>query len=227
MISDPVIEEIEGITVVRDDLIAGGTKVRAVEALMNGKQEYVYASPASGYAQIALAIGCAAKGKQATVFTAKRKELHKRTVQAKAAGAKIVQVPHGYLTNVQAKARAYAEMVDACLLPFGFDSEEIRDALASVAKRLPVKPKEVWTVAGSGTLSRALQAAWPLASFYAVRIGREPNAGRASVLQAPEAFDIDAKVQPPFPSCSNYDAKAWRFIKQHASPGALFWNVAA
>lgn len=227
MIPDPVIEESEGILVVRDDLIAGGTKVRAIEALMNGKQEYVYASPASGYAQIALAIGCAAKGKQATIFTAKRKEMHKRTSQAKDAGAKIVQVPHGYLTNVQAKARAYAELVDACLLPFGFDSDEIRDALASVAKRLPVKPQEVWTVAGSGTLSRALQAAWPQAQFYAVRIGREPNAGRARVLEAPEAFEVDARKPPPFPSCSNYDAKAWRFIKQHASPGALFWNVAA
>lgn len=227
MIPVPVIEEIEGINVVRDDLIAGGTKVRAIEALMNGKQEYVYASPASGYAQIALAIGCAAKGKQATVFTAKRKEMHKRTAQAKEAGAKIVQVPHGYLTNVQAKARAYAELVDACLLPFGFDSKEIRDVLASVARELPVKPKEVWTVAGSGTLTRALQAAWPQADFRAVRIGRQPDAGSAIVYEAPEAFDVDARKPPPFPSCSNYDAKAWQFIKQHASPGALFWNVAA
>lgn len=227
MIPDPIIEEIEGVLVVRDDLIPGGTKVRAVDALMNGKDEYVYASPASGYAQIALAIGCAAKGKQATIFTAKRNEMHKRTAEAKANGAKIVQVPHGYLTNVQAKARAYAELTGACLLPFGFDSEEIRDALADVALSLRIHPKEVWTVAGSGTLSRALQAAWPLASFYAVRIGRKPDAGRAQVLDAPEEFERDAIEPPPFPSCSNYDAKAWRFIKLHASPGALFWNVAA
>lgn len=223
----PVVEEVEGVLVVRDDLVAGGTKVRAVEALMNGKREYVYASPASGYAQIALAIGCKAKGKQATVFTAKRNVMHTRTRQAKEAGAKIVQVPFGYLTNVQAKARAYAELVGACLLPFGFDSEEIRSALAGVARSIPINPKEVWTVAGSGTLSRALQAAWPDAKFYAVRIGKEPNVGRASLLNAPEVFEADAKEPPPFPSCPNYDAKAWRFIKQHASPGALFWNVAA
>lgn len=31
---------------------------------------------------------------------------------------------------------------------------------------------------------------------------------------------------PPFPSLSEYDAKVWRFIKQYASKGALFWNVA-
>lgn len=227
MIPDPVIEEIEGIVVVRDDLIPGGSKVRAIEALMNGASEYVYASPAFGYAQIALAIGCTERGKQATIFTAKRNELHKRTAQAKAAGAKIVQVPHGYLSNVQAKARAYAEMTGACLLPFGFDSDAIRNALADVARSLGVQPKEVWTVAGSGTLSRALQAAWPDARFYAVRIGSQPDAGHAQVFTAPEKFEQDAKELPPFPSCSNYDAKAWRFIKQHASPGALFWNVAA
>lgn len=227
MIPDPIIEEIEGIAVVRDDLIPGGTKVRAIEALMNGKQEYVYASPASGYAQIALAIGCAAKGKQATIFTAKRNVMHKRTAQAKEAGAKIVQVPCGYLSNVQAKARDYAELTGAALLPFGFDSQEIRDALAAVARSIGIKPNEVWTVAGSGTLSRALQTAWPSAKFHAVRIGRQPNVGRADLLEAPESFEKDAVYPPPFPSCSNYDAKAWRFIKQHALPGALFWNVAA
>lgn len=224
--NDPIIEEIDGILVVRDDLIPGGTKVRAITALMNGEAEYVYASPASGYAQIALAIACADRGKQATIFTAKRGEVHKRTAEAKARGAKIVQVAHGYLSNVQAKARDYAAATGARLLPFGFDSPEIREILARVARTLSVTPKEVWTVAGSGTLSRALQSAWPQARFYAVRIGRAPDAGQAKVLDAPEAFEVDARKPPPFPSCSNYDAKAWRFIKQHASKGALFWNVA-
>lgn len=226
MIPDPIIEEIEGMLIVRDDLVPGGTKVRAIEALIDGHDEYVYASPASGYAQIALAIGCAAAGKRATVFTARRTVLHKRTAQAKEAGAKIVQVPCGYLSNVQAKARDYAELLGACLLPFGFDSAEIREALADVARRMPVQPKEVWTVAGSGTLSRALQAAWPAARFNAVRIGRRPDAGRARLFTAPEPFDKDALRPPPFPSCSNYDAKAWQFIKQHAKAGSLFWNVA-
>jgi hypothetical protein len=69
--------------------------------------------------------------------------------------------------------------------------------------------------------------AWPAATFHAVRIGKVPDAGRARMHQAPEAFEQDAKEPPPFPSCSNYDAKAWRFIKRNAKPGALFWNVAA
>jgi threonine dehydratase len=227
MIAEPVIEERDGVLIVRDDLIEGGTKRRVIDSILTGFDEYVYASPAAGYAQVALAYGCAANGKRATVFVAKRAALHKRTEEAKAAGAKIVQIPYGYLSNVQAKAKAYAALTGACYIPFGFDSEPVLEGLADIARALPVKPAEVWTVAGSGLLTRALQRAWPAARFFAVKIGSTPKAGAATVYDAPEKFEQDAKIKPPFPSCSNYDAKAWRFIKQHASPGALFWNVAA
>lgn len=224
---DPVIEQFGSLFVVRDDLLAGGTKRRVLPTLLQGANEFVYASPAYGYAQIALAHTCRDMGYQATVFTAKRGTLHPRTQEAKAAGAKIVLVPHGYLSNVQAKARAYADDVGAVLLPFGFDSDSFIDALAEIAKRLPIQPREVWTVAGSGTLTRALQRAWGEAVFHAVRIGKEPKTGEAIPHSAPEAFEDEAKIKPPFASCGNYDAKAWRFIKAGASAGALFWNVAA
>lgn len=227
MIAAPVIQEHNGILVVRDDLIAGGTKRRVLPSLVKGADEFVYASPAYGYAQVALAYTCREMGLKATVFTAKRKVMHPRTLEAKMAGAKIVMVPTGYLSNVRAKARGYAETVGAYNLPFGFDTPEFATQLADVARAIDVKPKEVWTVAGSGTLSRALQIAWPDATFHAVRVGAEPQAGRARVYQAPESFEQDAKLKPPFPSCSNYDAKVWRFIREHATPGALFWNVAA
>ena len=222
---DPVLEERDGFVIVRDDILPGGTKRRVAGVLLNGAEEFVYASPAYGYAQIALAYACKDADKRATIFTAKRKVLAPRSLQAKEQGATIVFVPTGYLTNVQAKARSYAEVSGACLLPFGFDHPDVVVALADLALSLPVKPYEVWTVAGSGTLTRALQQAWPLAQFYAVKIGKEPHAGRAFLFHAPELFEQAAKVNPPFPSCPQYDAKAWRFVKQHASPGALFWNV--
>lgn len=227
MIPVPVIEDVGGIAVVRDDLIAGGTKRRVLPDLLVGAEEFVYATAAYGYAQVALAYACAACGKRATVFTAKRAVPHPRTAEARAAGAKVVMVPHGYLSNVQAKARAYADATGAVLLPFGFDTPAFVAALAEVATALPIRPAEVWTVAGSGTLTRALQRAWPDAAFHAVRIGAVPDAGNARLYTAPEPFERDAKRPPPFPSCGNYDAKAWRFITAHASPGALFWNVAA
>lgn len=215
--------------VVRDDQYPGGTKARVLPEILAGlnAEEFVYASPAYGYAQIALAYSAREIGKAATVFVAKRAELHPWTAKAKQAGAKIVQVPYGYLSNVQAKAKAYAAEAGAYYLPFGFDFPLFQQRLAEMAAKLDVQPQEVWSVAGSGTLTRALQQAWPGAEFNAVQIGAVPKAGKANVIQAAEKFEQNAKVKPPFPSCSNYDAKAWRFIQQQAKPGALFWNVAA
>jgi len=223
----PRLEEVHDVIVVRDDDIPGGTKRRVLHCLLHGAEEFVYASPAYGYAQIALAYACADAGKEATIFTAKRAVMHARTREAKDAGAKIVMVPTGYMTNVQAKARTYAETVGAKLLPFGFDAPEVVEAIARLAKSLPLRPQEVWSVAGSGTLTRGLQAGWPQATFHAVRIGKPPQVGRARLYTAVEKFEQAARHPPPFASCANYDAKAWQFILRYARPGALFWNVAA
>lgn len=223
-----VFEWVEGIQVVRDDLIPGGTKQRVIPAFLEayGAREYVYASPAYGYAQIALAHACASLGLRATVFVAKRNTPHPRTAEAARAGAKVLQVPYGYLTNVQAKARAYAAQTGAHLLPFGFDFPEFVEGLAEVARATGLRPGEVWCAAGSGTLSRALQIAWPEARHHAVQVGATPNVGRATLHVCPQPFEQDARLRPPFPSCSNYDAKVWAFIMRIAEPGALFWNVA-
>lgn len=223
----PEIVEHDGILVVRDDKMPGGTKARVLPVLFDHHGEYVYASPVYGYAQVALAHTAQAHGKRATVYCAARKQKHPRTIEAQKAGARIVEVPAGYMSVVQARARLYAQAAGARLLPFGLDDPAFIEALAAVAASLDVKPTEVWTVAGSGVLSRALQLAWPEARFFAVQVGAVPSVGKAELFTAPEKFEQDAKQPPPFPSCSNYDAKAWRFVRQHARPGALLWNVAA
>ena len=223
----PRIATHEGVRVVRDDDIPGGTKRRVVQQIVAQQPdaEFVYASPAYGYAQVALAYSCAAAGKRATVFVAKRKEPHPRTKAAHVAGARVVQVPHGYLSNVQAKAREYAREAGAFHIPFGVDTPEVRDAIADVARTLGPQQGEVWCVAGSGTLTHALQLAWPQADHHAVRVGANANVGNATLHEAVEPFERPANHPPPFPSCDNYDAKAWRFLQ--GRHGALFWNVAA
>lgn len=223
----PVVERIGNVLVVRDDKITGGTKVRALLGMLNDAAEFVYPSPCSGYAQIAVAIAARACGKRATIFCAARKAMHSRTIEAQRHGARIVEVPCGYMTVVRARARSYCDLTGARLLPFGLDAPEFIAALADVARGLGIDPPEVWSVAGSGVLSRSLQSAWPKADVHAVRIGAMPKLGRAVPHMAPERYEQDAREPPPFPSCGNYDAKAWRFIRMHAQPMALFWNVAA
>ena len=66
----PIIEEFDGIKVVRDDLLDGGTKRRAFTkyvASLPNVQEFVYASPRQGYAQLSLAYACKDLNRRCTV----------------------------------------------------------------------------------------------------------------------------------------------------------------
>ena len=124
-----------GVFVVRDDLFSGGTKARFLPTLFGGADEVVYASPAEGGAQTALATVATQLGKRATIFVARRAHLHPRTLMAKRLGAQVVQVSPGYLTVVQARARENSRQTGALLAPFGFDVPEAIEAIAAARRR--------------------------------------------------------------------------------------------
>lgn len=217
----------DDILVVRDDLFPGGTKARFISAMFDDSREYVYASPAEGGSQTSLAT---VLGNKTTIFVAKRKVMHPRTKMAERLGAKIVQVPCGYLNVVQAAARKYAEKrKDRYLLPFGLDTPEAVLLMSKAAKLIRHQPDEVWCAAGSGTLVRSLASAWPLARMRVVQVGRtlsDSEVAGAKIFVHPLAFGKHAKTEPPFPSDPHYDAKAWEIcVKERGKGKVLFWNV--
>ena len=228
----PVIKEYDGIKVVRDDLLDGGTKRRAFTVYVKSKpeiDEFVYASPRQGYAQLSLAYACKDLGKKCTV-TIPQGERYWLSDAAEELGANIIEVPMGFLTNIQAKAKKYCLDNGAHLIPFGGDHPVIIEAMRQTALSLDVNPTEVWTVMSSGVLSRGLQGAWPDAKVYGVRIGHNTTAreqGRAETYKSKYEFHQECKEpeRPPFQSSLTYDSKAWTFIQKHATKGALFWNV--
>lgn len=221
--------EHDGISVVRDDLHPGGTKARYLASLFDGAGECVYASPAEGGAQTALAHCAKEAGKLATIFVAKRAEPHPRALMAKALGAKVVQISPGYLNVVQARAAAYAQAVGAFLVPFGADMPQAVDTIASAARGLSIEPDEVWCAAGSGVLARGLAAAWPKARRHAVQIGRAVSAedvAGAEIHVHPLAFAKPLKGAQPFPMDRHYDFKAWETCRaRHGAGLVVFWNV--
>jgi len=229
----PIITEHDGILVVRDDLFPGGTKARFIPALFEDADELVYASPPEGGAQTAIATCAAALGKRCTILVAKRQRPHPRSLMAKALGAKVLQVSPGYLTVVQARARAYVAANaahGARLLPFGLDVEIAGSFIAEAALATGAHPDEIWCAAGSGVLARGLKAAWPDARLNVVQIGREVSAARVggTVHVHPLGFSDRCKSRPPFPSDPHYDAKAWEICKTRRGAGSvLFWNVTA
>lgn len=230
----PVVEEHEGVSVVRDDLLPGGTKVRFLPALISGAREVVYGSPFCGAAAVALAVAGATLGVRVTVFYAKRKALHRRQKAAWAAGARIFLVPHGYMTNVQAKARAYAEMTGALFLPLGFDvpaaAEMLVEAACEVRRRVG-SPDQVWCATGSGMLARCLAAAFRDSEVVGVAVGlRSRWAAKAApanlrIVDAGVPFEEEWRAPAPFPCCPNYDRKAWVRCAASSRASRLFWNV--
>lgn len=214
---------------VRDDLFPGGTKARFIPRLFADTGELVYASPAEGGAQSAIALVAKQLGKRATIFVAKRSVPHARTRMAKALGATVYQVVPGHLTVVQARARAYAIHAGAKLAPFGLDVPEAVDAIAEAALAVGIAPDEVWCAAGSGVLARGLAKAWPSAVRHVVEVGRHlapRDVAGAAIHSVDVAFKDPAKTQPPFPSDPHYDAKAWDICARERGAGrVVFWNV--
>jgi hypothetical protein len=199
-------------------------------AVFDGVDEAVYASPAEGGAQIALAYVARQLGKRATIFVAKRRKPHPRTLEAARVGAKVIEVAPGYLSVVQARAREYCARTGARLVPFGVDMPEAVLAIAAAAKAIGIVPDEVWCTAGSGVLARGLAMAWPAARLHAVQVGRTltpAEVAGATIHVYPAPFGRAAKNKPPFPSDLHYDAKAWEICAARKGPGrVLFWNVA-
>ncbi len=232
---DPVIEEHKGFLIVRDDLLGGGSKVRFADYLITSNpevEEWVYgSSPATGYAQISLSCLCRKYGKKSVIFMADRsaEKRHPYQLQAIDEGAIMHWIPNGMLSVTEKRARDYVSdsPTSRRLLPIGFDHPSVLASVVRVAQSMDVKPSEVWTVGSSGTLTRGLQLAWPDAEFHCVRVGHSGEYGRAKIYKSTYAFNKATKVLPPFPSAPTYDAKAWEFMLEHASPGALFWNVGA
>lgn len=220
-------QEKHGRTTILTETLPGGTKERAVAKFIGSidNDVLVYASPREGYAQIALARACSRIGKKAVIFLPKGKELLTPSVLAKEFGAELIEVKPGYLSNIQAKARDYAAAGGHHLLPFGLACEEMIQAIADVAKEhySGPTPKKVWCASGSGTLAAGLARAFPDSEIHAVKVGHDFDAPGATIYTAPEKFQQDAQVVPPFSSCMHYDAKIWQFAK---GSNGLLWNVA-
>jgi hypothetical protein len=229
-----VIETHNGINVLRDDLLPGGTKSVILPFILDpSKSCYVYASPVYGGMQIALAAYCRSIGKQAVIFCAKRKLPHPNSLRVKAEGGIVYQVPYGYLSHTQKKAREYARANNAQLIEFGgnypISIMVIKERMRKVSQQLGREPDVVYCAAGSGTLLRGIAEGTTRAKIVAVQVGAEvgnPLPERVTLKKHHRPFEKDSACRAPFPSCANYDLKAWEYcIRDRPSGQVLFWNV--
>ncbi len=228
-----VIQEVEGFKVVRDDLYEGGTKKRALEIYMQSvkEDELVYGCDYRGCASYAIALVARDFGKKVKIFFMGPK-------QETAIFKKVTAFPNvSYeikenvidLKDMAKFSKEYAQKNNAKFLPLGLDFIEFQDALTEVVKSAHLGGPEIWVLGGTGNLARAIQKAYPEIPVNVVNLksvyGDFGNA--AQTFDPPESFHEDAQIPPPYPSVPNYDAKVWRFVKEHGRPGAYVWNVYA
>lgn len=227
------LEKHNGIIVLRDDLLPGGTKSILMERILDDKyQEYVYASPVYGAFQIALSIWCKQHNKKATIFCAQRTLKHKNTKKCIQEGANVIEVPCGYLTVVNKRAQDYAKANNAQKLEFGAHTPEAKEVIAqrmiNIINILGHEPKEIWVSIGSGTLVEGILKGTTTSKVIGVSVGAEyyNDHKRLKIIKYPKPFDKPANHKPPFPSLENYDAKAYELCLKHKiTNDVFFWNV--
>lgn len=248
-----VLDRVDDLLIVRDDLLAGGTKERACRQFLEelaGREdrEFVYASPFCGFAQVALARACADLGQRCTLFVARdphyeEKRPHEYSLLAASFGAELVVCET--LHEAHAKTLEYANESGALVVPLGFDhpgfrrilTSELNAVWAQILETTTLPPARLWLPVGSGTLAKCLRAVVPTSvelRLINVNVLKVEDTRLMEVMKlpnvrfenAPELFDEPSSVMPPIPSNLHYDAKLWRFLKKEGRAGDLWWNVA-
>lgn len=233
---DPIIEQYGRMLVVRDDLVPGGSKMRFLPYLVQGASEVVFGGPFCGGAPFALSVWGKHTGTKITLFYAQRKRVnwHRRQFLAEENGADIREVPYGYMTNVQSAAKRYAAEAGALFLPLGFDVPAAAGPFIEHIKRVKKQVgsvDQVWASTGSGMLARCLGEAFSPTPVVGVRVGlgsrseKQTFTNNVTLMSSRYEFAKETKATAPFPSCGNYDRKAWEMAQEHSEGLTLFWNV--
>lgn len=229
---DHIIQEHNGVDVLRDDLLDGGSKSRFLPFLIYDYDHIVFGGPFCGGAPYALSVLGKHSKKQITLFYAKRKKHHHRQIAALQNGSKIIEVPMGFMTNVQKKARDYAADHNALFLPLGFDVPEAEEPFVSFMKKLKTKYyDQIWCCSGSGMLTRCLSKAFPDSEIHSVIVGLKSRNTKQNYGDNVITYDYhlpfqkQTKYEAPFKSCGNYDRKAWEICMKESKGKVLFWNV--
>ena len=222
-------------SVVREDLNPlGGTKGRLGELLMSTLKTdtITYVAPRQGHAPAALALLAQRYNKRLVLFAPARKEASVHQMHAMELGAEMRWVRSAAMPNLNREAKAWADRNNATFFPFGLKHPLVTAVMTRVCDDYMKKhgePKEVWTAISTGVMTRGMQVGWPTAKFNSVAVARnlkKGEAGRSTIYSHPYEFGRgeDQEVAP-FPTVTTYDLKVLRFMREHASDGAFFWNT--
>lgn len=216
------VQQHETLYVLRDDLLAGGTKRRALMQILarTPAQKIHYAGTVMGHGALALAHACKDAGKDAEIFICGDQD-NQMIAKLRMAGANLHIKPPMPVADLH--SLTINEAKGQTVFPPGFDMPAFEDTLVETLSRFDAAPySEIWTASVTGALTRALKRAFPDKRFKTVSVVKSGGGD----FTAPEKYHRPAKSPPPYPSCPHTDAKLWQFARRHAAPDALIWNTA-
>ncbi len=224
----PPITTADGLTIVRGDLIQGGTKKLALLDYLpkRGQRHFAYAGTVFGSGGWALAEACAELGYASTLFIA-RNDLKPHWLDRIAAlGSTLIWCDPKPVDHIHMDISNQSAPIDN--LPLGYDDPEFIMSLSAVisAALKNQSVTDLWLPALSGVLARAAALALPETQIHAVSaVKHTGDCGRATLYFAPEKFHQPARMPPPYPSCPFSDAKVWQFAREQKKAGVLIWNT--
>ena len=207
------------LSVLREDLIAGGTKRRALDIMLADipADEIAYAGTIFGHGALALAHACEAVGKTAHLYLSCNDDRHPMIGRIRKTNAVIKRCAPLPVEQL------YNEIKSGYVFPLGFDAPDFHAAMASALKDIVLPPhSEIWCSAVSGTMAKSLKAVFPDTPLRIVAVTKSTMGD----FRAPEKYHQPAIAPPPYPSCPYTDAKVWQFAVKHAKQDALIWNIA-
>ena len=177
-------------------------------------------------------------GKGMVIFCPASKETTDDQRLAIELGAHAVFMRIAAMKQLRAVADRWAARNLCVHAPLGLHATMVTAAIVKTAVALKERdgePEEVWTVMGSGVLSRALQIAWPNAKFFGVPVSRnikDGEKGRAVLHPYPQDFEKglikgdECWLPRELDTIDTYDGKGYVQFNKMAGKNAVFWNVA-
>ena len=227
----PFLADHEGITIVRDDMIDGGTKARALDFLLSkvDNEWITYVCPRAGAAPYAIAKFAKQAGRKVKMYVPSSKRMSELQAKMFELGCdEVVFERIASQKNLNIMAQQWAQENGAYFVPMGLNTELATAALVRVAYSLGWAPSELAVATSTGVLGRALRIAWPDAKFHSVAVARNLKAGEMGpgvFYSDPRPFLKDSKFPCPFPTYDNYDRKAWEYAVNNNVEA--MWNVAS
>lgn len=227
------------VNVIRDDILYGGTKLRGVVNYFSGSKydEFVYVSPSTGLAQVALAQAAYLTNKKVTIFMQKPRNnyLSKQTLNSRSFREHVNFIFRDVrkMGELWGMAENYVQRnKNAYLFDLGFNEEKYNKILEdNIRQAIPkdLKPKRLWCASGSATLLQIFYKVFPETHFCVVQVGKQLKQERlnerTTVYVSDEFFYNKANIQPPYPTVTTYDAKLWKYVLQYGKNGDYVWNV--